>query len=198
MWIVSTCCARWLQKSHILSRELPWWSGHLCSRPDPCSQTAPWPHPYSSHCGQSEPMVLAGYAGVFFFLWSHCGDEENHCGQQHPVVWQHHCLIPMPLNPADAGWPHGSVPSLGSPWKWGNPVWQSAFCGQTVAWSHPYSSQCGQSAPLVLAGYMGVFFFLVSHPSDEEPPMRPDSILVSSLLSPVWPVSTLLGVSWIC
>ena len=76
----------------------------------------------------------------------------------------------MPLNPAGAGWPHGSVPSLGSPWKWGNPVLQSALCGQTVAWSHPYSPQCGQSAPMVLAGYMGVFFFLVSHPSDGEPP----------------------------
>ena len=148
----------------------PGYQDTSCSRPDPCSQTAPWPHPYSSHCGQSEPMVLAGYAGVFFFLWSHCGDEENHCGQRHPVVWEHPCLIPMPLNPAGAGWPHGSVPSLGSPWKWGNPVWQSALCGQRVAWSHPYSSQCGQSAPLVLAGYMGVFFFLVSHPSDEEPP----------------------------
>ena len=134
----------------------PGYQDTSCSRSDPCSQTAPWPHPYSSHCGQSEPMVLAGYAGVFFFLWSHCGDEENHCGQRHPVVWQHLCLIPMPLNPAGAGWPHGSVPSLGSPWKWGNPVWQSALCGQ--------------SAPLVLAGYMGVFFFLVSHPSGEEPP----------------------------
>ena len=142
----------------------------LSPTPSATKDSYPLPDPYSSNCGQSEPMVLAGYAGVFFFLWSLCGDEENHCGQQHPVVWQHPCLIPMPLNPAGAGWPHGSVPSLGSPWKWGNPVWQSPLCGQTVAWSHPYSSQCGQSAPLVLAGYMGVFFFLVSHPSDEETP----------------------------
>ena len=37
-------------------------------------------------------------------------------------------------------------------------------------WSHPYSSQCGQSAPLVLNSYMAVFFFLVCHPSDEETP----------------------------
>ena len=33
IWIVSTCCARWLQKSHILSRELPWWSWHFMQPP---------------------------------------------------------------------------------------------------------------------------------------------------------------------
>ena len=33
-----------------------------------------------------------------------------------------------------------------------------------------YSSQCGQSAPLVLNSYMAVFFFLLCHPSDEETP----------------------------
>ena len=49
---------------------------------------------------------------------------------------------------------------------WGQP----APCGQPAPWSHPYSSQCGQSAPLVLNSYMAVFFFLVSHPSDEETP----------------------------
>ena len=49
---------------------------------------------------------------------------------------------------------------------WGQP----APCGQTAPWSHPYSSQCGQSAPLVLNSYMAVFFFLVCHPSDEETP----------------------------
>ena len=47
---------------------------------------------------------------------------------------------------------------------WGQP----APCGQTAPWSHPYSSQCGQSAPLVLNSYMAVFFFLVCHPSDGE------------------------------
>ena len=49
---------------------------------------------------------------------------------------------------------------------WGQP----APCGQTAPWSHPYSSQCGQSAPLVLTGYMAVLFFLVCHPGDEETP----------------------------
>ena len=47
---------------------------------------------------------------------------------------------------------------------------QSASCGQTAPWSHPYSSQCGQPATLVLTGYMVLFFFLVRHPSDEQTP----------------------------
>ena len=29
------------------------------------------------------------------------------------------------------------------------PCCQPAPCGQTAPWSHPYSSQCGQPAPLV-------------------------------------------------
>ena len=33
-----------------------------------------------------------------------------------------------------------------------------APCGQTAPWSHPYSSQCGQPAPLVLTGYMVDYF----------------------------------------
>ena len=67
---------------------------------------------------------------------------------------------------------------------WGHPeneetqCGKSALCGQTVPWSHPYFSQCGQSPPLVLAGYIGVFFFLVSHPSDGETPC--------GQLAPLW------------
>ena len=41
------------------------------------------------------------------------------------------------------------------------PCGQPAPCGQTAPWSHPYSSGCGQQAPLVLTAYMAVFFFLV-------------------------------------
>ena len=114
-----------------------------CGQPAPCGQTTPWSHPYSSQCSQPAPLVLTGYMAVFFFLVSHPSDEQTLCRQPAP-------------------------------------------CGQTEPWSHPYltvthgsvllscespySSLCGQPAPLVLTGYMAVFFFLVSPPCDEETP----------------------------
>ena len=82
------------------------------------------------------------------------------------------------------------------------PCDQPPPCGQTEPWSNPYSSQCGQPAPLMFTCYVTVFFFLVCHPGDEETPcgqpasLWPNSTPVSSLLILVWPAST-VGVNWL-
>ena len=85
-------------------------------------------------------------------------------------------LIPMrPVSTLGVKQLHGGVLPMGAslvchPSDEETPWGQPAPCGQPAPWSHPYSSQCGQSAPLVLNSYMAVFFFLVCHPSDEETP----------------------------
>ena len=73
---------------------------------------------------------------------------------------------------------------------------QPAPCGQTAPWSNPYSSHCGQPAPLVLTGYKAVFFFLrvtllMRKSMRPARTLWPDNTLVSSLLIPVQPASTL-------
>ena len=74
-------------------------------------------------------------------------------------------LIPMwPVGILGVNWLHGGVfLFLCHPRDE-----ETASCGQTAPWSHLYSSQCDQSAPLVLTGYRAMFFFLVRHPSDGE------------------------------
>ena len=158
-----------------------------------CDQTVAWSHPYSSQCGQSAPLVLAGYMRVFFFLVSHPSDEEHPCGQT--ASWFHHYS-------AHCG---QSAPSWGLAGYVGvffflashpndeeTTCSQSAPCGQKAPWSHPYSPQCGQSAPLVLVGYIGVFSLI--QPGDEVTPCSepaPCGQTALSLLIPMWPASTL-------
>ena len=132
---------------------------------------------------------------------------ELRVASQHPVTRQHPGLLLTHPNVTSQPAPLFLTGYLGMslflvyhPSDEENQCSQLVPFGQTAAWSHRPSSQCGQSPPQVLADHTGVFFFIGSNPGYEETPMWsaitpwPACTLIWSLPIPMWPVST-LGVS---
>ena len=82
------------------------------------------------------------------------------------------------------------------------PCGQPAPCGQTALWSHPYSSQLWPASTLGVNWLHGSVLLSFESPLWWGNYMRlasilwPDSTLVSSLLTLMWPVSTQSPRSW--